>query len=166
MFIDDDLWDRVAKGTIVDFSTYAGDVGLLDPDDRVAREVYLRSAIINDIESWPDRARDAILAELVQFLTGAIVMWGSPKDGNHIKPLDPVQKWVEFKVRQTPQTRLFGAFGRHDLFVGVRAQLREKVPKNCQELLANEWNELWGNDMYRHPVDDPNALMSNCRVLT
>lgn len=165
MFIDDDLWDRVANGAVVDFYTYASNAGLLDPDDRSMRQLYLTASVVPEIEAWPDSARSAMLAELVQFITGGAIAWGNPRDGNHMKPLDPAQRWVEFKVRQAPQTRLFGAFGRSDLFVGVKAQLRAKVAKDYQETLAVAWRQLWGHDMYRHPVDDPGAVLSNYRVL-
>lgn len=165
MFNDAELWERVGNGSIIDFSTYAADMDLLDTDDVVHRELYLAKDALAEIESWPEAPRSAMFAELLQFMTGALVTWGDPKTGNHMKPLDPVGRWCEFKVRQSPQTRLFGAFIRQDAFLGLKASFRASIETDNQDILATKWLELWAEDAHRKPIDDPDDVLTNYVVL-
>jgi hypothetical protein len=162
MFNDALLWERVGVGEIVDFARHAGDQGYLDPDDVPVRELFLARAVLEEMNGWADEAYEKMIAEMVQFVTGGLVTWGSPRRGNHIKPLNTQLRFSEFKVRERPQTRLFGAFVRQDVFVGHHASLRSETP--TQDHLADRWREVWGEDIARLELDDPEQLLTNYRL--
>jgi hypothetical protein len=159
MFNDALLWERVGVRQIVDFAVYASDLEYLDPDDAPVRELYVSSCAIEEIQQWSAPARDQLIAEMVQFLVGGPVIWGDPKSGNHMKPLDPSLRFAEFKVRQRPQTRLFGAFVRQDAFVAHMAALRTEAP--AQDALLKSWIDLWGEDADRMDFAEPENLLTN-----
>lgn len=161
MFNDADLWDRVGNGALVDFSTYADDQGLLDPDDKIVRDLFVTAEALREVLSWEQIARDQMLAEMVQFIVGAPVRWGDPRKGSHLKPLDPATRWVEFKVRPRPQTRLFGGFVRKDYFVSTHASTRDAVNALSLETVHRSWIVLWGEDVSRLECDDPAHVLTN-----
>lgn len=162
MFIYDDLMSRKGFGAVQDFCEIAHDLDLLDIDQSPEREIFITTDALKVLDEWDAMLKNAVLAEFLLFLTNEVLLWGDLRHGNHLKPLDPALRWVEFKIRTSPQVRIFGAFVQQNFFIAISSDYRNAVPTS-DELLA-KWVSLWGDDAYRMPIDDVDALLTNYRI--
>lgn len=162
MFIYDDLMARKSFGTVKDFCEVAHEIKLLDRDQSPEREIFIVSSAFDTLETWPEALRNAVYAEFLLFLTHETALWGDLRYGNHLKPLDPVYRWVEFKVRTSPQVRIYGAFLEQNFFIAISSDFRS-APPSSQDL-QDRWIAFWGEDAFRMPIDDVSTLLTNYRT--
>lgn len=163
MFNHADIYEREANGGLKDFARIAEDMSLLDEDEAPQRFLWLTETVLAEIEAWEKDCMLGAFAEMVNYLIGGPVLWGDLREGNHLKPLNPLTGWVEFKVRTSPQVRIYGAFVDVDHFIAVHACLRKDQPEDLDEHLASSWTACWGDDAHRVKGGAPSDAVTNYR---
>ncbi|WP_116654393.1 hypothetical protein [Pelagibacterium sediminicola] len=160
MFSFADVQDCIDYGRLLDFTRLAEGLELFDRDQVPKRFLHISVECWDEVEAWSEDLHSGAIAELLNFLLGETMSWGDMRDGNHLKPLNPQTRWVEFKNRTSPQTRLYGGFVDIDHFIVMHACFRNDQP-DLDVFLGERWITLWGQNLERLPIEDPSSVLTN-----